>query len=62
MTPPEREARRQREIDAIFQLGWDSGDDDPPLTDEQIAHLAFVINPRVAVPRDHAPAALPQAA
>jgi len=53
--------RRQRELDAIFQLGWDSGADDPPLTDEQIERLAFIINPRLAPMRDQTPA-LPQAA
>lgn len=62
MTPAQREQRRQRELDAIFQAGWDSGADDPPLTGEQIEQLAFYINPRLAAPRDHAPAALPLAA
>lgn len=62
MTPAQCEERRQRELDRIFQLGWDSGAGDPPLTDEEIARLAFIINPRLAAPRNHAPAALPQAA
>jgi hypothetical protein len=59
VTPAER---RQRELDRIFQLGWDSGADDPPLTNEQIERLAFIINPRLAPVRDQTPATLPQAA
>lgn len=55
------EERRQRELDRIFQLGWDSGEDDPPLTDEQIEQIAFIIRPRLAAPRSSAPE-LPQAA
>ena len=62
MSPAEREARRQRELDRIFELGKKAAADWPPLTDEQIAYVAFVINPRVAAPRGRAPAALPQAA
>jgi hypothetical protein len=53
--------RRQRELDRIFQLGWDSGADDPPLTAEQVEQVAFIIRPRLAAPRDHT-AALSQAA
>lgn len=60
MTPAER---RQRQLARIFQLGWDSGADDPPLTERQIERLAFQLNPHVADPnRRHTPAALPQAA
>jgi hypothetical protein len=44
--------RRQRELDRIFQLGWDSGADDPPLTAEQVEQVAFIIRPRLAAPRD----------
>lgn len=54
--------RRQCELDRIFRLGWDSGADDPPLTSEQIEQIAFIINPRLAAPRDHTSTALPQAA
>jgi hypothetical protein len=61
MTPAQREDCRQRELDRIFQLGWDAAADAPPLTDEQIERIAFIINPRLAAPSDHAPA-LPQAA
>lgn len=59
MTPAER---RQRELGRIFQLGWDSGAEDPPLTAEQVEQCAFIINPRLAPMRDQVPAALPQAA
>lgn len=60
MTPAER---RQRELDRIFQLGWDNAADFPPLTERQIERLAFLINPHVADPnRRHTPATLPQAA
>lgn len=58
MTPAER---RQRELDRIFQLGWDAAADAPPLTDEQVERCAFIIAPHVAAPGDHA-TALPQAA
>lgn len=54
MTPEQRAERRQRELDRIFQLGWDSGADDPPLTDEQIQRIAFIINPRLAAPTSRA--------
>jgi hypothetical protein len=53
--------RRQRELDRIFQLGWDSGADDPPLTAEQVEQVAFIIRPRLAALRDTT-TALPQAA
>ena len=59
MTPADR---RQRELDRIFQLGWDSGADDPPLTAEQVEQVAFIIRPRLAAPRDRTSTALPQAA
>jgi len=59
MTPAER---RQRELDRTFQLGWDSGADDPPLTPEQVVQCAFIIRPRLAAVRDQTPATLPKAA
>lgn len=59
MTPAER---RQRELDRIFELGRQRGREMPPLTDEQIAQVAFIINPRLAALRDQTPAALPKAA
>lgn len=62
MTVEQRAERHQRELDRIFQLGWDSGAADPPLSDEEIELLAFIINPRLAAPRDHNRATLPQAA
>jgi excisionase family DNA binding protein len=46
-----REASRQRELDRIFQAGWDNAADFPPLTDEQIERIAFILNPCVAAPR-----------
>lgn len=58
MTPAER---RQRELDHIFQLGRAAAADWPPLTDEQIEQVAFIIKPRLAAPRDRT-TALPQAA
>lgn len=58
MTPSER---RQRMLDAAFKAGWDSGADDPPLTDRQIERIAFLIAPSVPMPTTKA-AALPQAA
>lgn len=62
MTPGDREARRQRELDRIFELGRAAAANFPPLTDEQIERVAFIINPRLAALRDQTPAALPQAA
>lgn len=59
MTPTDR---HQRELDRIFELGRQVGRAMPPLTDEQIAQVAFIIKPRLAAPRDHASTALPQAA
>lgn len=58
MSPAER---RQRELDRIFQLGRQLAATWPPMTDEQVERLAFIINPRLAALRDPAPA-LPQAA
>lgn len=62
MTPADREARRQAELDRIFELGRTRGRAMAPLSDAQIAQVAFIINPRLAPPRDPAPATLPQAA
>lgn len=62
MTPAQREERRQRELAAIFELGQRAAVEFPPLTDEQIAQCAFIINPRLVAPRDHPSTALPQAA
>lgn len=62
MTPAERDARRQAELDRIFELGRARGRQMAPLTDEQIERVAFIINPRLAPPRVPAPATLPQAA
>jgi len=59
MTPEERQ---RRELDRIFQLGQQLAADWPPLSDEQIEHVAFIINPRLAPMRDQTPAALPTAA
>lgn len=59
MTPAERQ---QRNLDRIFELGQQLAATWPPLTDEQIEHCAFIINPRLAPMRAQAPAALPQAA
>jgi hypothetical protein len=54
--------RQQRELARIFNLGQQLAANWPPLTDEQVEQVAFIINPRLAAPRDHAPAVLPQAA
>lgn len=62
MTPAQREERRQAELDRIFELGRKRGREMPPLTDEQIEQIAFIINPRLAAPRRQTPATLPQAA
>lgn len=62
MTPEQRAEHRQRELDRIFQLGWDSGADDPPLSDDQIERIAFIINPRLAAPTRRDYTTLPQAA
>lgn len=58
MTPAERQ---RRELDRIFQLGQQLAKTWPPITDEQVEQCAFIINPRLAAPRDHI-ATLPQAA
>jgi hypothetical protein len=58
VTPAER---RQRELDRIFQLGQQLAATWPPLTDEQVEQVAFIIKPRLAARRDPAPA-LPKAA
>lgn len=57
MTPAQR-----RELDRIFQLGRQLATTWPPITDEQVEQVAFIINPRLAPMRDQTPAALPQAA
>lgn len=62
MTPEQRAERAQRELDRIFQLGQRLAADWSPLSDEQIEHVAFIINPRLAPMRHQAPVALPQAA
>jgi len=55
--------RRQRELDRIFAAGAAVVADWPPLTDEEIKHLAFIINPRLVAPTKRAKTAtLPQAA
>ena len=59
MTPAERQ---QRELDRIFELGQQLAADWPPLSDQQIEHVAFIINPRLAPMRDQTPATLPLAA
>lgn len=59
MTPAPREARRQRELDAIFQAGWDNAASMPPLTEREIERIAFLIAPAFKATR---PAGLPQAA
>lgn len=59
MTP---EGRHQRDLDRIFELGYQQGREMAPLTDEQIERVAFIINPRLAPQRVPAPAALPTAA
>lgn len=60
MTPAQREKRRQRELEAIFQAGWDNAATMPPLTERQIERLAFLIAP--ALRASTAKTALPQAA
>lgn len=60
MTPTQREARRQRELDRIFQAGWDNAAKMPPLTERQVERVAFLIAPAFDAPR--VPATLPQAA
>ena len=62
MTPAQREERRRLELAAICELGQRAAAEFPPLTDEQIERIAFIINPRLAAPRSQTPAALPQAA
>lgn len=62
MTPAQREQRQQRDLDRIFELGQQLAADWSPLSDEQIEHVAFIINPRLAPMRSQATAALPQAA
>lgn len=58
-TPEDKEARRaarrQRELDRIFQAGWDAAADWPPLTDEQIERIAFILRPCVTAPRSSVP-------
>jgi len=44
MTPDER---RQAELDRIFQLGWDDGADDAPLTDKEIDFVVALIDPSI---------------
>lgn len=59
MTPAER---RQRELDRIFEAGQQLAATWPPLSDEQIERVAFLIQPRLAPMRDQTPATLPHAA
>jgi hypothetical protein len=53
--------RRQRELDHIAELGRQLAASWPPLTDEQVEQVAFIIRPRLAALRDTT-TALPQAA
>lgn len=60
MTSGQREARHQRELDRIFQCGWDNASTMPPLSERQVERMAFLIEP--AFDKARITTALPQAA
>jgi hypothetical protein len=62
MTPAQRTARQQAALDRIFERGQQLAATWPPMSDEQIEHVAFLINPRLAPMREAAHVELPQAA